>query len=65
MLRSKKCDLEWQALRYAVDQIDIAWMWNEDKTEATRIEMEAHRAVIVELQETALRKKHAYEEIGK
>ena len=70
MLKSERADQDWQALRYAVDQLDLCWShefpnYEGEELKTKRDDMMKHRAVLVNLQESALRKKHAYEEIEK
>ena len=58
--------MQWQALRYAVDQIDLAWSYEQTEYEGKqlvrkRLEMEAYRHTLVKMQEDVLDAKREFE----
>jgi hypothetical protein len=69
MTRAQELDLQWQALRFAVDQIDIAWsaVHAEDYGFATtlydqkRDEMMVHRERLVRMTDDILAQKYEAE----
>jgi hypothetical protein len=61
-----KLDLQWQALRYAVDMLDEAWSYHSSEYEGKhrdekKIEMLAHRNMLLDMQTEVLNKKRELE----
>lgn len=66
----KKLDLQWQALRYAIDKLDIAWSYEAqefdresewDLIEEKRLEMNRYRVELCQMQAATLYAKHVLE----
>ena len=61
MLSAVELDAQWQAIRYAIDMIDMNWNWDSiDPTEypnlynETKSTMQKHRQTLIDLQEKIL-----------
>lgn len=62
----EELEQQWMALRYAIDQIDLAWSFNPEGFtgelyEEKRREMQRHREVLITLYDDVLKKKYELE----
>jgi hypothetical protein len=70
MKKITELNKQWAALRYAVDQIDLAWTYEShglsaEEYEEKKEEMTTHRNTLLEMQNKLVDKMYAYQEINR